>query len=90
MDVTTLGEMWLRLSVPSGECLENAHKLDIHPAGAEANVVTLSFDINYRQKLRQQILPLIQNVELLLCSPADAQRLFARTGSMQAMLSPRA
>jgi 2-dehydro-3-deoxygluconokinase len=40
-DVTTLGEMLLRLSVPSGERLENTKHLDLHPAGAEANVVTL-------------------------------------------------
>ena len=40
-DVTTLGEMLLRLSVPSGQRLENATKLDVHPAGAEANVATL-------------------------------------------------
>ena len=40
-DVTTFGKMLLRLSVPSGERLETARQLDIHPAGAEANVVTL-------------------------------------------------
>lgn len=40
-DVTTFGEMMLRLSVPSGERLENATRLDVYPAGAEANVVTL-------------------------------------------------
>src|SRR6266498_3890563 len=40
-DVTTFGEMLLRLSVPSGQRLENAHQLDVQPAGAEANVVTL-------------------------------------------------
>ena len=40
-DVTTLGEMLLRFSVPSGERLENTHQLGVHPAGAEANVVTL-------------------------------------------------
>lgn len=40
-DVTTLGEMMIRLSVPSGERLENTKTLDVHPAGAEANVVTL-------------------------------------------------
>ena len=40
-DVTTLGEMMLRLSVPSGERLENATRFDIYPAGAEANVATL-------------------------------------------------
>ena len=40
-DVTTLGEMLVRLSVPAGQRLENAHQFDVHPAGAEANVVTL-------------------------------------------------
>jgi 2-dehydro-3-deoxygluconokinase len=40
-DVTTFGEMMLRLSVPSGERLENATRLDVYPAGAEANAVTL-------------------------------------------------
>lgn len=40
-DVTALGEMLLRYSVPSGKRLENATNLDAYPAGAEANVVTL-------------------------------------------------
>ena len=40
-DVTSLGEMLLRLSVPSGERLENANRLDVYPAGAEANVMSL-------------------------------------------------
>ena len=40
-DVTTLGEMLLRLSVPVGKRLEQATQLDLHPAGAEANVATL-------------------------------------------------
>jgi 2-dehydro-3-deoxygluconokinase len=40
-EVTTLGEMLVRLSVPSGRRLEQASQLDMHPAGAEANVVTL-------------------------------------------------
>ncbi len=40
-DVTSLGEMLMRLSVPSGERIETASKLDVHPAGAEANVLTL-------------------------------------------------
>ena len=40
-DVTTLGEMMLRLSVPSGERLEIAAQLNVHPAGAEANVATV-------------------------------------------------
>jgi 2-dehydro-3-deoxygluconokinase len=33
--------MLLRLSVPSGQRLENTTRLDVHPAGAEANVATL-------------------------------------------------
>lgn len=208
-DVTTFGEMLIRLSVPSGERLESARSLEVHPAGAEANVVTLlsrlerktswtgalpdnalgrlagnalrlagvdtsrilwsdqgrmgtyyvefgepprgiqvtydrahscitqfhvddmdwdtlldtrllhltgitpalspscrevviqsvqrakeravpvSFDVNYRQKLwaeteaREAILPLIQDVELLFCSQADAKRLFGCIGSME-------
>jgi 2-dehydro-3-deoxygluconokinase len=51
--------------------------------------VPVSFDINYRQKLwseadaAQKLLPVIQGVELLFCSQADAARLFHCTGSMQ-------
>ena len=40
-DVSTFGEMLVRFSVPPGERLESANRLDVHPAGAEANVVTL-------------------------------------------------
>lgn len=40
-EVTSLGEMLLRLSVPSGTRLEVATNLDLYPAGAEANVLTL-------------------------------------------------
>lgn len=40
-DLTTFGEMLLRLSVPSGARLEAANHLDVYPAGAEANVATL-------------------------------------------------
>jgi len=40
-DVTTIGEMMLRLSLPSGERLEMATRLDAFPAGAESNVVSL-------------------------------------------------
>ena len=40
-DVTSLGEMLLRLSVRSGERLETARQLDVFPAGAEANVMSL-------------------------------------------------
>ena len=37
-DVTTTGEAMLRLSVPPGERLEAALKLDMRPGGAEANL----------------------------------------------------
>ena len=47
-DVTTFGEMLIRLSVPAGERLEAARQLDVHPAGAEANVVTLLARLNRR------------------------------------------
>jgi len=47
-DVTTFGEMLLRLSVSSGERLETARHLDLYPAGAEANVVTLLARLNCR------------------------------------------
>jgi 2-dehydro-3-deoxygluconokinase len=47
-DVTTFGEMLIRLSAPSGERLEAAHKLNVHPAGAEANVATLLARLNCR------------------------------------------
>ena len=40
-DVTTLGEMMLRLSTASGTRLELASHLDVYPAGAESNVVSL-------------------------------------------------
>ncbi len=40
-DVSTLGEMMLRLSVPSGERLETAARLDVYSAGAESNVASL-------------------------------------------------
>ncbi len=40
-DVTTFGEIMLRLSVPSGQRLETAMTFNVHAAGAEANVVSL-------------------------------------------------
>jgi 2-dehydro-3-deoxygluconokinase len=40
-DVTSIGEMLVRLSAPSGKRIENATQLDVYPAGAEANVLTL-------------------------------------------------
>ena len=56
---------------------------------AKERAVPISFDINYRQKLwserdaRETLLPLIQGVELLFCSQADATRVFNCTGTMQ-------
>jgi 2-dehydro-3-deoxygluconokinase len=47
-DVTTFGEVLVRLSVPPGERFETAKQLDVHPAGAEANVVTLLARLNQR------------------------------------------
>ena len=40
-EVTTIGEMLIRLSVPCGKRIENATQLEVFPAGAEAHVVTL-------------------------------------------------
>lgn len=40
-DVTALGEILLRFSVPAGQPLETATTFDVHPAGAEANVLAL-------------------------------------------------
>ena len=47
-DVTTVGEMLVRLSVSPGERLETARQLDVHPAGSEANVVSLLARLNRR------------------------------------------
>ncbi len=38
-DLTTLGEIMIRLSVPLGHRLEDARQLDLAPGGAEGNVV---------------------------------------------------
>ncbi len=70
----------------SPSCLEIVTEAIRH---AKERHVPVSFDINYRQKLwsekdaAQTLLPLIQNVELLFCSQADATRLFNCTGSTQ-------
>lgn len=40
-DVTTLGEIMLRYSVPAGSRLETASQLDVRPGGAESNLVAL-------------------------------------------------
>jgi 2-dehydro-3-deoxygluconokinase len=40
-DVTTIGEVMLRLSVPVGRRLEAAETLDLHPGGSEGNTVTI-------------------------------------------------
>ena len=38
-DVTTVGEVMVRLSVPVGQRLELAATMDVQPGGAEANAV---------------------------------------------------
>lgn len=40
-DVTTIGEVMLRLSVPAGHRLEAAATLDLHPGGSEGNTTTI-------------------------------------------------
>jgi 2-dehydro-3-deoxygluconokinase len=56
---------------------------------AKEKGVPISFDVNYRAKLWSEaeaaatIKPLIQGVELLFCSEADARRLFGCEGTMQ-------
>ena len=40
-DVTTLGEIMLRYSVPAGSRLETASQLDVRPGGAESNLAAL-------------------------------------------------
>jgi 2-dehydro-3-deoxygluconokinase len=47
-DVTTFGEAMLRLSVPAGTRLESAARLDMHPAGAEANVAAALARLGWR------------------------------------------
>ncbi len=37
-DLTTLGEIMLRFSVPAGQRLADLQQLDVHPGGAEGNV----------------------------------------------------
>ena len=39
-DITTLGEIMVRLSVPAGQRLEITSNLDVQPGGAEGNAVT--------------------------------------------------
>ncbi len=45
-DVTAIGEVMLRLSVPAGVRLEDAARLDVHPAGAEYNALTALARLN--------------------------------------------
>jgi 2-dehydro-3-deoxygluconokinase len=47
-DITSLGEAMLRLSVPAGIRLETAKELDVHVAGAEANVASLCARLGWR------------------------------------------
>ncbi len=47
-DVTAMGEIMLRLSVPAGERLELARALDVHPGGAEGNVLAALACLGHR------------------------------------------
>jgi 2-dehydro-3-deoxygluconokinase len=47
-DVTTIGEIMLRYSVPAGQRLETANVLDVHPAGAEGNLVAVLSRLGWR------------------------------------------
>ncbi|MCB0095118.1 MAG: sugar kinase [Caldilineaceae bacterium] len=47
-DMTTIGETMLRLSVPAGERLEHARRLDLFPAGAEANIASALSRLGHR------------------------------------------
>jgi 2-dehydro-3-deoxygluconokinase len=47
-DVTAFGEAMIRLSVPAGIRLETAAQLDMHPAGAEANVMAALARLGWR------------------------------------------
>ncbi|MBK8046311.1 MAG: sugar kinase [Anaerolineales bacterium] len=48
LDVSTTGEIMLRLSVPAGRRLETAAQFDVNPGGAEANVVALLARLGWR------------------------------------------
>lgn len=47
-DVSTVGEVMLRLSVPAGKRLETATQFDVNPGGAESNVVSLLARLGWR------------------------------------------
>jgi 2-dehydro-3-deoxygluconokinase len=59
---------------------------------AKAAGIAISFDVNYRQKLwseaeaKKTLLPLIQEIDLLLCSQADAQRVFGCSGAPEQLV----
>ena len=44
----TVGEAMLRLSVAPGHRLEDAHRLDVHVAGSEANVAFAAARVGLR------------------------------------------
>lgn len=60
---------------------------------ARAAGIAISFDINYRQKLWPEteatavLTPLIQGVDLLLCSRNDARRLFGCSGTPEQIVT---
>jgi 2-dehydro-3-deoxygluconokinase len=59
---------------------------------AKAAGVSISFDINYRQKLwseaaaREGLLPLIEGVDLLFCGQNDARRVFGVEGAPETIV----
>ncbi len=48
LDLTTIGETMLRLSVPEGERLERMRSLDVWPGGAESNVAVAVARMGFR------------------------------------------
>ena len=62
-------------------------------ARAKEAGVAISFDVNYRQKLwteaeaKETLLPLIQEIDLLLCGQADAARIFGCVGKPEQIVA---
>lgn len=61
-------------------------------AEARAEGLTLSFDVNYRSRLWapdlacETLLPLIADLDLLICTSSDAEQVFGLTGSARDVL----
>jgi len=76
-DVTTLGEMLLRRSVPPGERLENARQLNANPAGGR-QVSSRCLLVWKENKLDRRVAN--------LCSRTAGQPCLARCGSPKSVL----